>query len=83
MLLLKFINIIYITKKFSEAKMRYGKQVNRPRTINRLVDLKKRNTFILDILQEIMMEPERKVLVLSDRITHLENLKELFDKEEK
>lgn len=69
-------------KKFSEAKMRYGKQVNRPRTINRLVDLKKRNTFILDILQEIMMEPERKVLVLSDRITHLENLKELFDKRE-
>ena len=28
------------------------------------------------------MEPERKVLVLSDRITHLENLKELFDKRE-
>ena len=34
-------------KKFREAKMRYGKQVNRPRTINRLVDLKKENTLYL------------------------------------
>ena len=29
-----------------------------------------------------MMEAGRKVLVLSDRITHLENLKELFDARE-
>ena len=55
-------------------------EVNRPRTINRIVKLKKRNKFIIEILKEILVENDRKVLILSDRIEHLKELKEKVDK---
>lgn len=57
--------------KFKESKLRYNGEVNRPRTLNRLVDIKERNTFILDIIKELHSEKNRKILVLSDRIEHL------------
>jgi superfamily II DNA or RNA helicase len=64
--------------KFAECYMRTG-DVNRPRTINRIVKLKKRNKFILNLLFEIMKEECRQCLILSDRIEHLEKLKEKID----
>lgn len=67
-------------EKFREAKMKYGREVNRPRTLNRIVKINKRNNFIIDLLQECLLEAGRKVLILSDRINHLEKLKEKFDK---
>lgn len=67
-------------EKFREARMKYGREVNRPRTLNRIVKIKKRNVFIVDLLQECLLESGRKILVLSDRINHLEKLKEIFDK---
>jgi len=65
-------------EKFAEAKMKTG-DVNRPRTINRLVKLKKRNKFILETLFDIMKEKDRQCLILSDRIEHLETLKEKIE----
>jgi len=66
--------------KFAECYMRTG-DVNRPRTINRIVRLKKRNKFILELLFEVMKEEGRQCLVLSDRIEHLEKLKEKIDED--
>ena len=55
--------------------------VNRPRTINRIVRLKKRNKFILNLLFDIMKEEGRQCLIFSDRIEHLEKLKEKIDED--
>ena len=64
-------------KNFAEARLPFTGEVNRPRTINRIVKLKKRNKFILDTLEDIMQEEGRKVLILSDRIEHLNTLYEM------
>ncbi len=66
-------------KNFKEARVRFGGDVNRPKTINRLVSIDKRNQFIIDIIKEIMEEPGRKILILSDRIEHLDTLKTMID----
>lgn len=69
-------------EKYKEAYMKTG-DVNRPRTINRVVKIKKRNKFIIQVLNEIMEEKDRQCLILSDRIEHLEILKEKIDKDNK
>jgi len=66
-------------KDFKEARIRFGGDINRPKTINRLVGIEKRNIFIIDIIKEIMEEPGRKILLLSDRIEHLDTLKKMID----
>lgn len=66
-------------KNFKEARMRFGGDVNRPQTINRLIAIDKRNQFIVDNIMEAMDEEGRKILVLSDRIEHLETLKKMID----
>ena len=66
-------------KNFKEARLPFNGEVNRAKTLNRLVVIEKRNKFIIDILEEIMLEPDRKVLILSDRIEHLNILKMLID----
>ena len=70
-------------KKFAEATLPFTGEVNRPRTINRIVKLIKRNKFIIELLKEVLEEDGRKVLILSDRIEHLKDLKERIDKLEK
>ena len=66
-------------KLYKEARLPFNGDVNRPKTLNRIVSIEKRNKFIIDILEEIMLEPERKVLILSDRIEHLNILKTQID----
>jgi superfamily II DNA or RNA helicase len=66
-------------KDFKEARVKFGGDINRPKTINRITSIEQRNIFIVDIIKEIMEEPERKILILSDRIEHLEELKKLID----
>lgn len=65
-------------KNFKEAHLRTG-DVNRARTLNRIVDIKKRNDFIIDIIKDIMVEKGRKMLILSDRIDHLKELNKRLD----
>ena len=67
--------------KFREAFMPFTGEINRPKTLNRIVKLSKRNKFILTLIKEILVENGRKILLLSDRIEHLEKLKEKLDKE--
>lgn len=66
-------------EKYREYKLPFTGEVNRPKTLTKIGQFKKRNKFTIKILKEIMMEPERKVLVLSDRIEHLELLKKRLD----
>ena len=67
--------------KFREAFIPFTGEINRPKTLNRLVKISKRNKFIIKCVKEILYEEGRKILILSDRIEHLEKLKEYLDKE--
>jgi len=69
-------------KSFKEAMLPFGVDVNLPKTINRITKLIKRNKFIISLIKELTLEEGRKILVLSDRINHLEKIKELLDQED-
>jgi superfamily II DNA or RNA helicase len=77
--LVKIINYNLDDKNFREYKLPYTGDINRPKTLTKICQINKRNKFIVKILKEIMIEEGRKILVLSDRIEHLELLKELMD----
>jgi len=64
---------------FKEYKL-YDGTINRSKTINKLVEIQKRNQFIVDQIEELLEEEGRKIIVLSDRIEHLTELKEMLDK---
>lgn len=76
---IKFINSFYDDKKLYVEKRRWinrnvGVKANMPIMINNIVKIKKRNQFIIDCISKLMVQDERKILVLSDRINHLENM---------
>lgn len=79
MVTVKAYNYDVVDKNFKEAKMKFGNDINRPQTINRIVAINQRNQFIVDTIMEVMEEAGRKVLLLSDRIDHLNILKTLID----
>ena len=65
--------------KFKETLLKSG-DVNRPSTINNIITIGRRNKFIIDILENILLENKlRKILILSDRIEHLHLLKKRLD----
>jgi superfamily II DNA or RNA helicase len=76
------VNVINYTiehEKFREYKM-YTGDVNRPKTINKITTIGRRNKFIIDMLVDTVKEnTKRKVLILSDRIEHLHTLKKRLD----
>lgn len=80
--LVKMYNYHSTHSTFKEAMLPYNGDVNLPKTINRITKLKKRNKFIINLIDELLMEEGRKVLILSDRIQHLESLKEMLDDKE-
>lgn len=69
-------------EKFRESYIRFTKEVNKAGTISRISKITQRNKFIVDQITEILVEEGRKILVLSDRIEHLNKLKEKLDKKE-
>jgi superfamily II DNA or RNA helicase len=66
-------------KHFKEYKQNYGKDVNRAKTLNKLTEIPARNKFIISIIKELLIEDERRLLILSDRIDHLKILKKIID----
>lgn len=79
--LVKIINYDIEHEKFKEFFMRTG-DVNRAKTINKITTIGRRNKFIIDMLEEVLIEDKRKVLILSDRIEHLDALKKRLDERE-
>ena len=69
--------------KFAESINYRTKQVDFARTINRLLKVPKRTTFICNLLIENADIKERKILILSDRIKLLDEIKNKIDKLEK
>lgn len=54
---------------------RRGKtQLNYAKMISALVEMENRNKFIVDLLRDIASQPDRKILALSERRSHLEYL---------
>lgn len=79
--LVNIVNYDIEHEKFKEYLM-YTGDVNRPKTINKLTTIGRRNKFIIDLVEEVLQEDERKILILSDRIEHLETLKKRLDERE-
>jgi superfamily II DNA or RNA helicase len=65
-------------EKFREYKLRNG-EINRAKTINKIITIGRRNKFIINVIRE-MIEPKRKIIILSDRVDHLKLLKERLEK---
>jgi superfamily II DNA or RNA helicase len=65
-------------EKFVEKKMRFTSDVNRPGTISNIITIGRRNRFIIDLVENLIAE-ERKIIVLSERVEHLELLKKRLD----
>lgn len=79
--LVNIVNYDLDHEKFKECKLWNG-EINRPKTINKIASIGRRNKFIIDTLEEVLQEVERKVLILSDRIEHLNTLKKRLDDKE-
>ena len=77
--LVKVIKYNITHPHFKEYKQNYGQDINRPKTINKLVGIEKRNIFIITNIIKILEEDGRKLLILSDRVEHLTILKDLLD----
>lgn len=70
-------------KRFKEIRFNYNGKICIARTLNNIVKIKERNTFIINLLVSVLKkEPLRKILFLGDRIEQLEYLKEKFDEYE-
>ncbi len=68
---------------FSEKKFGYGKQKGRPniiKMISNLTELNERTEHIVNIINEIRKDPERKIIILSERVNHLKVMKTKLDK---
>lgn len=66
-------------RNYKEYTQKFGTEINRPKTINKIVELDKRNKFIIDQIKELLLEEGRNIIILSDRVDHLKSLKKLLD----
>jgi superfamily II DNA or RNA helicase len=72
--LVNIVNYKITHEKFREFKM-YTGDINRPKTINKITTIGRRNKFIIDTVINIINN-DRKILILSDRLEHLHLLKD-------
>lgn len=82
--LVNIVNYRIEHEKFKEFMMYSNKTltVNKAKTINKITTIGRRNKFIIDMIEEVVDEDNRKILVLSDRIEHLNLLKKRMDERE-
>jgi len=79
LVLVNVINYSITHPKFIELKL-YTGDVNRAGTINKITTIGRRNKLIIDKMEEVLKESDRrKIIVLSDRIEHLKLLKLRLD----
>ena len=70
-------------EKFTEKKYAYGPQRGKPdvvKMMGNLANLKQRTNHLINIINEIRKDPDRKIIILSKYIEHLKELKEGVDK---
>jgi superfamily II DNA or RNA helicase len=77
--LVNIINFNIEHEKFKEFKLKTG-DINRAKTINKITTIGRRNKFIINILEDVLKNNLRRILILSDRIEHLKLLKDRIDK---
>lgn len=66
---------------YSRVHHSYGDKLNIARMISNVCDYFSRTEFMTKVLMELLeKEPERKVLILSDRRNHLDTLKAYYDR---
>jgi superfamily II DNA or RNA helicase len=75
---IKIINFSIEHDKFKEIKL-YNGELNRPLMINKLITIGRRNKMIINIITDILQDTNRYIIVLSDRVLHLELLKKRLD----
>jgi superfamily II DNA or RNA helicase len=69
--------------KFTEKKYAYGPQFGKPNIIKmggELATLKQRTTHLINLINEIRKDPDRKIIILSKYVDHLKEMKEGLDK---
>lgn len=72
----KSTNRLFVDKK----RLFRGKVISdTQKMITNICEIEDRNNFIVNIINTIIEQPERKVLILSGRVSHLETLKKKFD----
>jgi superfamily II DNA or RNA helicase len=79
--LVNIVNYDIEHEKFKEFFM-YTGDLNRPKTINKITTIGRRNKFIINMVEQILEEEGRKILILSDRLEHLKVLKKRLDERE-
>ena len=60
--------------RFKEYVHRWTKKPMRAKTLTRLTQIDNRNNFIVDTITNLLEDVKRVMLILSDRIEHLEKL---------
>ena len=63
---------------YTNTPTNFRGEVILPRLLTQIVNCMHRNVFIADKLKELIKEPTRRILVLSERIGHLEDLEALL-----
>jgi superfamily II DNA or RNA helicase len=63
--------------EYRDMPMNFRGEVILARLLTQIVTCQKRNIVIADKLKELIKEPQRRILVLSERISHLEMLESL------
>ena len=63
---------------YSSVPTNFRGEVILPRLLTQIVNCRERNVFVAEKLKELIKEPTRRVLVLSERISHLEDLEALL-----
>lgn len=64
--------------EYAETPMNFRGEVILARLLSQIVAFQPRNLFIANKLKELIQEPSRRILVLSERIGHLNALEELM-----
>ena len=79
----KIFNYQSTDKNFKEVVFGWGLQKGKPNIIkmmSNLVELEQRTNHIVNIINTIINDPDRKVIILSERISHLRSMKTQLDK---
>ena len=64
--------------EYADVPTNFRGEVILARLLTKIVEFQKRNVFIADRLKDLIKEPGRRILVLSERIGHLEALETLL-----